>query len=333
MSAAPVALVGGAGFIGHWLAGELERRGVPFAILDIRRPPAFARSWRQVDIRERAALTGALPEGCEVVVHLAAVHRDDVRERRLYDEVNVAGTRNLAAAAAARGVRRIVFTSSVAVYGFAAPQTGEDGPIRPFNDYGRTKAEAERVLADWRAGGAGRELIVVRPTVVFGPGNRGNVHNLLSQIARRRFVMVGPGTNRKSMAYVENLAAFLAHCTACRTGDALLNYVDGPDLTMNELVSLVRERLHGRPGVGLRLPMWAGLALGAAADAVAALTGTRLPVSRLRVRKFCAETSFRSAAHGFEGFRAPVSLREGLERTLEAEFIAPDPARPVFETE
>jgi nucleoside-diphosphate-sugar epimerase len=83
----------------------------------------------------------------------------------------------------------IVFTSSVAVYGFAAPDTDEQGPLIPFNDYGRTKREAEEIYRDWLAGGKQRMLTIVRPTVVFGPRNRGNVYNLLRQMASGRFAM------------------------------------------------------------------------------------------------------------------------------------------------
>ena len=109
-----------------------------------------------------------------------------------------------------KGINKIVFTSSVAVYGFAPSGTGEDGRINPFNEYGRTKALAEDVYRDWRRRDPdNRSLIIVRPTVVFGEGNRGNVYNLLNQINSGTFAMIGSGNNKKSMAYVDNLSAFL----------------------------------------------------------------------------------------------------------------------------
>ena len=86
------------------------------------------------------------------------------------------------------GASRIVFTSSVAVYGFAPPDTSEAGDISYFNEYGRTKHIAEKVYADWQAEDPlNRCLVIVRPTVIFGPGNRGNVYNLLRQIANGWF--------------------------------------------------------------------------------------------------------------------------------------------------
>lgn len=134
--------------------------------------------------------------------------------------------------------QQIIFTSSVAVYGFAPEGTNERGAFNPFNDYGRTKMEAEAVYRTWQAGDAEhRSLVIVRPTVIFGEQNRCNVYNLLRQIASGRFIMFGPGTNRKSMADVQNIAEFLSFSTKFGPGEHLYNYVDQPNLDMNTLVS------------------------------------------------------------------------------------------------
>jgi len=178
-----------------------------------------------------------------------------------------------------------------------------------------------------------RSLTIIRPTVVIGPGNRGNVFNLLRQIKSGRFVMVGDGTNVKSMAYVDNVAAFFRHALGFDAGVHVYNYIDKPDLDMNELVSLVRRLLTNKDGVGLRLPLGLGLALGKLADLVTRATGRSLPISWIRVKKFTSTTSFASAAHQVPGFLAPVTLREGLDRTLHHEFVEPDPMAPVFFTE
>ena len=78
-----------------------------------------------------------------------------------------------------------------------------------------------------------RSLVIVRPTVVFGEGNRGNVYNLLRQIASRRFLMFGDGRNKKSMAYVENVAAFIEYSLSFKKGVHIYNYIDKPDFDMN----------------------------------------------------------------------------------------------------
>ncbi len=335
-------ITGGAGFVGTNLGQALAAEGEAFRILDRRPSQLFADRGQILDILDADQLAQSMSG--ETIYHLAAEHRDDVRPLDLYEKVNVEGTRNVARAAALRGVARIVFTSSVAVYGFAAPGTGEDGPINPFNEYGRTKYAAEGVLREWQAGDpARRSLVILRPTVIFGPGNRGNVFNLFSQIASGRFLMVGNGRNLKSMAYVENIVAFLRHVARAPAGVHLFNYVDKPDQNMNDLVAHVRETVLKKPGTGPRLPLPVGMALGHLADGVARVTGRKLPVSAIRVKKFVSTTAFSSAAHGAgadwgqgtetAGFTAPVPLAEGIRRTLEAEFLHPDPNRPIFYTE
>ncbi len=332
MSLAQVTITGGSGFIGTQLSRRLRHAGTSFEILDIRESALFSENWRSGDITDPESLSQSISG--QSIIHLAAEHRDDVRDRSRYHAVNVGGTRNLALAASEKNINRIVFTSSVAVYGFALPDTGEDGAINPFNDYGRTKYEAELVLREWQAGDPQvRSLTIVRPTVVFGPGNRGNVYNLLSFIASGRFLMVGPGTNRKSMAYVDNVAAFLELATTFGPGVHLYNYVDKPDLTMNELVGQVRQTLFGRSDVGPRLPAWLGLAAGTAADVVSRMTNRTLPISAIRLKKFTATTAFASAATTVSGFVPEVTLAEGLARTLQHEFINPDPSAPIFYTE
>ena len=106
-----------------------------------------------------------------------------------------------------------------------------------------------------------------------------------------------------------------------------------PILTMNELVSQVRTNLKGKTGVGLRLPYWLGLILGYTADLAAKLSGKKLPISSIRVKKFTSSTEFKSAKTSLENFRAPFLLSDGVQRTLRSEFIEPDPDREVFYTE
>lgn len=328
-----ITITGGSGFIGTRLVSDLLKLGHKIEIIDVRRSNRYPAFWKDVDIRDRLAVERNLPLD-NIIVHLAAVHRDDVRPLSLYHETNVDGTQNVCDAARKVGTKQIIFTSSVAVYGFTEPGTAEDGLIRPFNEYGKTKYLAEEILIDWqKEEPEDRALTIVRPTVVFGEGNRGNVYNLLKQIHSGRFMMIGRGQNVKSMAYVGNVTAFLAHCVSFPPGIHLFNYVDKPDLTMNELVTLVRAKLHNRTDVGVRLPSAIRYLGGKMADVVSRITGKKLPLSTIRIKKFLSDTAFGSKVHNLPEFNAPVSLYEGIERTLEYEFIHPSSGDEVFYTE
>lgn len=325
-----ITVIGGSGFVGTNLCRQLALKQQDFEIIDLRMSKQFPEKSKIADVRDAETLRNTITG--DVVVNLAAVHRDDIRDKTEYQRTNVNGAENVALVCEDKGIDKIVFTSTVAVYGFAEPGTDECGAINPFNEYGRTKFEAEEKLRNWHAK-SGNSLIIVRPTVIFGEGNRGNVFNLLNQIASGKFLMVGKGENKKSMAYIGNIVAFLETCIATEQKYGLYNYVDTPDLTMNELVSQVRAKLKGKTGVGPRLPYWLGIILGYTADLVAKVTGKNLPVSSIRVKKFASSTEFKSAKNSLENFRAPFSLSLGIERTLQSEFISPEPNREIFYTE
>ena len=331
-----VTVIGGSGFIGTELARQLLASGSSVRIADKRKSVGYPDLWAFADVRNVSSLRTALA-GSEILYNLAAEHKDNVRPRSLYDEVNVEGAKNVCGAAEDLGISRIVFTSSVAVYGFAPPNTDESGPLHPFNDYGRTKMLAETVYREWLSRGPGRSLVILRPTVVFGPRNRGNVYNLLRQMSSGRFVMVGNGKNCKSMAFVENIASFLTKAAELMPGEHLFNYVDKPDLSMNELVTLVKRCLGRQERISLRIPYALGRAGGAAADVLSILLRREFPISAVRVKKFCATTQFDSSRIASTGFRPPVALVDGLLRTIEYEFLGGQKKEPgpqeLFETE
>lgn len=317
-----ICIIGGSGFVGTRLIDRLLRHGDGIRVCNLDK--AMSRRHRQLtilaDVRSPEQLA-QIPHGA-ALVNLAAEHRDDVRPRSLYHDVNVQGAENICQVARQRDVRTIVFTSSVAVYGFAELGTDEQGAIAPFNDYGMTKYEAEKVLRAWQAEApAERTLVIIRPTVIFGENNRGNVYNLLRQIASGKFVMVGSGENRKSMAYVENVAAFIEFSLReMPPGVHCFNYIDKPDFTMNALVAKVKGLL-GRPeAIGWRMPFALGFAVGKLFDAASLLTGRRFPVSSIRIKKFCANSVYATSVDA-SLFQRPVSIEDALKRTVEYEFV------------
>ena len=313
-------IIGGSGFIGTRLCEILSKSNSEFSIIDKAVSYSFPDQCQQIDIRNVEQLLNADCKS-DVLINLAAEHRDDVLPKSLYDEVNVQGARHICEFADAKKITSIVFTSSVAVYGFADRGTDENGAINPFNDYGRTKYEAEQLYKQWQAKDPEkRSLTIIRPTVVFGEKNRGNVYNLLNQIASGRFIMVGDGKNRKSMAYVENVAAFLEHSITNGPGIHTYNYIDKPDFDMNSLISKVKSALGLAPKVGIRVPYLFGLLIGYGFDTIAKLTNRKLPVSAIRVQKFCMDSIYNTSLET-TGFKQPVRLEDAISKTIKYEFV------------
>lgn len=328
-----ISIIGGSGFIGTKLVERLAIKDQYLvSIVDKKISDFFPKLSLLANVCNPDSLQKALV-GSKALVNLAAEHRDDVFPISLYDEVNVQGAVNLCEIARLNNIKLIVFTSTVAVYGFAPLGTNESGIIAPFNDYGRTKWEAEQIYKEWQAEDPeSRTLVIVRPTVVFGERNRGNVFNLLKQIASGKFVMVGNGLNRKSMAYVENVAAFLEYALDFKPGVHVYNFIDKPDFSMNALVTHVNKLLDKSGSINFRLPFSIGLMVGCGFDLVAKITKKKFSISAIRVKKFCANSVYESGVSS-TGFVSPVPLMDAIERTVRFEFIEDHSNEQVFYSE
>jgi nucleoside-diphosphate-sugar epimerase len=325
-----IAILGGAGFLGTRLVHLLDKSSYNYFIGDIS-IKHLDKNYTYLDVEDPGDLEQLSDHN--VIINLAAIHRDDVRPLSRYSDVNVQGAVNICEKARKFNINKIIFTSSVAIYGFAPPNTDESGDPNFFNEYGKTKYLAEEVYKAWQEESPEyRTLVIVRPTVIFGEGNRGNVYNLLNQIASKRFVMFGDGRNKKSMAYVENVAAFIEYSLSFKSGLYIYNYIDKPDMDMNTLISQTRKKLFRKNNVGIRLPAFIGFIIGFIADLVTKLIGRPLPVSRIRVKKFMGTTQFNSSIEK-TGFKPVYTLSEGLERTLQYEFVDDNSSKVTFETE
>ncbi|MGJ1194262.1 MULTISPECIES: NAD-dependent epimerase/dehydratase family protein [Sphingobacterium] len=315
-----IAVIGGSGFVGTKLI-RLLQRSPELNLINIDKNPSADHPTISViaDVMNVSALKQHL-EGVDLVVLLAAEHRDDVSPVSLYYDVNVQGMRNTLEAMESNAVKRLIFTSSVAVYGLDKNNPDETFPADPFNHYGKSKWEAEQVLQLWHQKHADWNINIVRPTVIFGEGNRGNVFNLLNQIANGKFMMIGGGDNQKSMSYIGNIIAFIHYLILHQpSGYQVFNYVDKPDFTTNDLVYHTGNIL-GKSIPTTRIPYWLGMMGGYCFDVLAFITRKKLNISSVRVKKFCAVTKYDSTKAMSTGFVPPFTLEEGLGIMLKEEF-------------
>lgn len=321
-SSAPIVVLGGSGFIGTRLVSQLTRGEANIRIGDLQASEAFPALHYYCDVLKSGSMAEIL-SGAGVLVNLAAEHRDDVRPVSRYHQTNVEGAREVCVAATTANIKTLVFTSSVAVYGLHPFPVGEDGPLEPFNPYGETKLQAESIYRDWAREDPTRSLVIIRPTVVFGEGNRGNVYNLFQQIAQGRFLMVGSGRNKKSMAYVDNVCGFIRHCFTCGPGIHLFNYTDGPDLDMNHLVPLIETSMGRTRQRSLRIPYPVAYLGGLLLDGVSHLVGRTFPISAVRIKKFCSNTQFLNDRARATGYLPLVPLDQAIKQTVRSEFSQP----------
>jgi nucleoside-diphosphate-sugar epimerase len=268
------------------------------------------------DLRDRASLERACA-GVDVVYHIAAIYRQAGLRDAEYRAVNADAVRTVVSAAAMGGARRVVHCSTVGVHGdVEQPPANEDAPLKPGDIYQVTKLEGEVAARD-----AGRqvgiEVVVARPTGIYGPGDR-RLLKLFRGVARRRFVVLGSGRIFYHLTYIDDLVEGFRLCGDVPAAAGRTYILAGGEVTtLDALIALIAEEARVPPP-RLRLPVWPFWIAGVACEALCAPFGIEPPIYRRRVDFFTKSRAFDiSRARTELGYAPQVSLREGIRRTLE----------------
>lgn len=303
-----VLVTGADGFVGRALCAALATSGHRVRMAARAPLPDSAVTVAVGEIGPATDWSAAL-DGIGTVVHLAA-RTHTLRETAAYPlgeyrRINVGGSERLARSAAAMGVRRLVFLSSVKVNGestAARPFTENDTP-RPEDAYGISKQEAEQALAGVSAA-TGLEIAVLRPPLVYGPGVKGNFLRLMRLVARGLPLPLGAIRNQRSLIYVGNLAdAITKAVDAPRAAGATYLVADGEDVSTPDLVRELARAL----GATARLPALPPAAL----NMIAAAAGKGAEFSRLAGSLQVDDSRIRREL----GWRPPYTFRQGIAHT------------------
>lgn len=314
-------MTGAAGFIGAVLVRRLMADG-RFVRALVRRDPGPRLPGDEV-LRADLA-TGPLPpealHGIETVFHLAgrthALSEVGVDETE-YRSVNVDGTRHLLAAGREAGVERFVFFSSVKAAGEGGSECQDESvEPRPTTAYGRTKLEAERLVIDHGAR-YGMHAVCLRLPMVYGPGNKGNIHRMIDWVARGHFPPLPEVGNRRSIVHVANAveAACLAAVRPAASGQTYI-VTDGRPYSSRELYELICKGL-GRaiPWWNVPLPVMRGLAR--AGDVIGRVRGRRFFFDSDALEKLIGSAWYSSEKISRElGYRPSVTFEEALPEMI-----------------
>lgn len=315
----PVFVTGGAGFLGSEICKKLSNEGISHTIYD-RKYPRFKSKYTnyvQGDIRDLDRLISAIKQHQDII-HLAAEWNDVGVTDHEYNTTNVDGTKNIADAAENNNIKSIIFASSTSVYKFEDDNYNAYGENDAAKDppciYGKTKAAGEDILRSWQSKSKSKNLKIIRPSVIYGPYNRGNVFNLIKQIKSRFFILPRKYDVVKSIAYVENVANFFIYLLMNETSDTVYNYCDNPSLNTYELVQKINQ-LFSHKTTLINVNPKILIKMSSLLDYFPGKIKNKF--GSMKVRKFLRPTYLSNELAFKTGFNQPVNTEDGLKETVE----------------
>ena len=313
-------VTGATGFTGGHLARGLLARGDKVRVLVRERERARDLEAAGADIavgdlRDRSAIESAL-KGVNVVYHIAAIYRQAGVTTATYRAVNATAVGEVVEAASRAGATRVVHCSTVGVHGnIEHPPANEEAPLSPGDIYQDTKLEGERIARE--AGQrTGVEVTIVRPSGIYGPGDR-RLLKLFGGVARGRFPMLGSGEIYYHLTYIDDLVEGFRLCGELPAAANRTYILAGGEVTtLNELVKLIAEVAGVKPP-RVHFPVWPVWTAAALCEAVCVPFGIEPPLYRRRVDFYTKSRAFDiSRARQELGYAPRVGLRDGIARTL-----------------
>lgn len=319
-----VLITGATGFIGSRLCLLARQDGHEVVATGQRNNPVEVSRGQALERAGVSIMEGSLldvqfarrvTEGCQGVIHLAAAQHESNVPDEYFRQVNVDGTRTLLEAAVAQGVRRLVYGSTIGVYGSAAGgRLDETSPTQPVNIYGKTKLEAESVV---RGYSKRLEQSIIRISETYGPGDF-RLLKLFKAIKRGRFAIVGRGDNLHQVIHVDDLSrGLLLGLTHPAAVDETF-VLAGPEvLSTREMVARVASAVDHRPPK-VRIPMWPFLMAAIVMEKTLPLLAIEPPLHQRRLDFFRKSFVFATdKARDRLGFSPQVDLAAGARETAE----------------
>ncbi|HNU54312.1 MAG TPA: NAD-dependent epimerase/dehydratase family protein [Candidatus Syntrophosphaera sp.] len=316
-----ILITGSNGFVGSRLMWELDRLGHQVQGIDLSahcdanpHPKTILGDIRSLPDLKSASGAFELENNAEIdlIIHCAAAKHDFGIKRGEYFSHNKYGTKTLLEFASQKGIRRLIYLSTVSVFGHPIGAADEDAPYAPDHPYGESKLAGELLCVDWIKKDPLRELIVLRPTVIFGPHNYANMYKLLDTMHRRPWVMVGKGDHVKSVVSLDSVTGMVIFALGLlQPGFQHFNCVDEPYLTLRELMRLIASQPGFRmPRVNIPIQMAVGI--GRIFDLPAKMLGIDFPINSDRMRKFATETNFQAAKIRSAGYVQTTSIASSI---------------------
>jgi len=238
------------------------------------------------DLRNYGEVEKAV-SGCKQIIHIAGITKGSLDE---LNSVNLVGLKNILQAALKHKIEKVIFLSSIAVYGECLDAT-ESSPYNPYNDYGRSKVIAEEYIKKFNQGNS-LPIVTLRPSHVYGPGGKSNIQKMFKYINRKKYFIFGSGDNLINLVYVHDLVNVIMNVlenNEIKNEDFIIS---GPKPhTTTELSNQIAKTCGVMTPISL--PYSVGYFLGLIGDVITAVTRKKMPLSRTRVKNLVRSRSFK----------------------------------------
>jgi len=308
-------IFGGAGFIGSHLSQSLVESGEYARVICIDiQPPRWRTEgveYREMDVRKPISVDAFEGEISEIY-NFAAVHTTPGHEDWVYYWTNVLGATHVCDFARAKGVNKVVFTSSIAVYGPSEEMLDENSELRPESAYGKSKFCAEQIHHQWQHEAPDtRKLVIVRPAVIYGYKEYGNFTRMSKMLSKGRFAFPGRKDTIKSCGYVKDLVRSMAFMIGQDSNSITYNFAY-PDRYSAEDITKAFVEVGGYKDVTYTLPLPMMLAVGLGFEILNAV-GFTTSINRARVMKLNKSTNIIPKVLVDSGFSYQFDLKSSLQ--------------------
>ncbi|MEN6445199.1 MAG: NAD(P)-dependent oxidoreductase [Candidatus Cloacimonas sp.] len=316
-----IIVTGSNGFVGSNLMWKLEEEGHKVIGIDISDQCDYKKHPETMigDIRSIKELNNVSDtyfkkynSPLDLIIHCAAAKNDFGISRAEYYSHNKYGTKALLKFAEQHNISKLIYISSVGVFGHPQGEANEDSPYDPDSDYGASKLAGEILCKQWQEKNPKYELIVLRPAAIFGPCNITNTYKLIDTLHRRPYITIGEGNHIKTIVSIYTVIDMILFAIQkLKPGYEHYNCIDEPYLTLKELMELICSN-PGFKMPKIKIPLKAAIGIGYLFDIPAKLLNIDLPVNSDRMRKLGTATYFTAEKAKAAGFSQRISLKDSI---------------------
>jgi nucleoside-diphosphate-sugar epimerase len=317
-----ILITGSNGFVGSVLMWKLQEYGHKVIGVDISEhcdnethPDTVIGDIRRLADLEKAAIAfhSKYSDRVEFVIHCAAAKHDFGITESDYYSHNQLGTKILIDFMQINKIDKLIYFSTVSVFGHPDKRTDEEGIFAPDHPYGASKLAGELLCTDWQKQDSKRELIVLRPTVIYGLNNYANMYKMIDMMHRRPYVMIGSGDYIKSIVSLANIIDMTVFSLSIIVqGARYFNCVDKPYITIKQLMQIIAKNPAFKIPK-LQIPVSLAVWIGKLFDIPAKLFNLDLPVNSDRMRKLATATDFASERIREAGYVQTHTIEEEIK--------------------